>query len=69
MAAELKINLRKLREKKQSNLRERLKFIDFWVDYIRKTPDDVWSRQQKELIDAQIKIESIPSDRNKHPRK
>jgi len=24
------------------------------VDYIKKTPNEIWSAQQKELIDAQI---------------
>ncbi len=55
MTAELKINLRELRKKRERNFEERLKFIDYWVDYIKKTPNEIWSAQQKELIDAQIK--------------
>ncbi len=54
-AAELKISLRELRKKRERNFEERLKFRDYWVDYIKKTPNEVWSAQQKELIDAQIK--------------
>ena len=54
MTAKLKISLRELRKKKERNFEERLKFTDYWVDYIKKTPNEVWSAQQKELIDAQI---------------
>ncbi len=55
MATELKISLRELRKKRERNFEERLKFIDYRVDYIKKTPNEVWSAQQKEHIDAQIK--------------
>ena len=35
--------------------KQRLDFVRFWVGYIRKTSSDIWSKQQKELIDAMIK--------------
>ncbi|MCD6491911.1 MAG: hypothetical protein J7K59_06465 [Candidatus Korarchaeota archaeon] len=35
--------------------KQRLDFVRFWVEYIRKTSSDIWSKQQKELIDAMIK--------------
>ncbi len=44
--------MRELREKKQRNFEERLRFIDLWVDYIKKTPNEVWSAQQKMVVDA-----------------
>ncbi|MBU4245846.1 MAG: hypothetical protein ABIF85_00450 [Nanoarchaeota archaeon] len=55
MPTKLKISAQELRKKKEQNFKERLKFIDLWVDYIKKTPDNVWSAQQKELIDSQMK--------------
>ncbi|VVB60665.1 Uncharacterised protein [uncultured archaeon] len=55
MAIKFKISALELRAKKERNFEERLKFIDLWVDYIKKTPDNVWSAQQKELIDSQMK--------------
>ncbi|MFH1126650.1 MAG: hypothetical protein ABIG84_03735 [archaeon] len=55
MTTDLKISKKELAKKKQRNFEERLKFIDFWVGYIKETPDEVWSAQQKKLIDAQIK--------------
>ena len=36
------------------NKEERLKFIDQWVEYMKKVSDREWSRQQKILIDSQI---------------
>ncbi|MGQ4894246.1 MAG: hypothetical protein ACP6IQ_06490 [Candidatus Njordarchaeia archaeon] len=35
--------------------KQRLDFVRFWVEYIRKMSSDIWSKQQKELIDAMIK--------------
>ncbi len=32
-----------------------LKFIDLYVEWLKKTPNKVWSRIQKEFIDAIIK--------------
>lgn len=55
MPTKLKISAQELRAKKERNFQERLKFIDLWVSYIKKTPDKIWSAQQKKLIDAQMK--------------
>lgn len=58
MTTGLKISARELRIIKEKNFEERLRFIDFWVDYIKKTPDKIWSSEQKKLIDAQLNKES-----------
>lgn len=55
----IKINLKKLQEQVESNKIERLKFIDLWCDYIKKTPNKVWSSQQAELINSQITEDMI----------
>ena len=34
---------------------DRKKFIEFWAKYVREHSDKEWSRQQKILIDSQIK--------------
>ena len=39
---------------KEKNQRERIKFIEFWANYIRTHSDKEWSRQQKVLIDSQV---------------
>ncbi len=45
----MKINLYELREEKKKNFEERLKFIDRYVEWLKKTPNREWSRQQAEL--------------------
>ena len=50
----MKVNLKELKEFKKKNAEERLKFIDFWADYIKTHPDKVWSKQQNVIIDSQI---------------
>ena len=40
---------------RKANARERMKFIDFWANYVRTHPDKDWSSQQKVLIDSLIK--------------
>ena len=40
---------------RKKNQEERLKFVEFWANYVRTHSDKEWSRQQKILIDSQIK--------------
>lgn len=51
---DIKINLKELKEFKKKNAEERLKFVDYWADYIKKNPDKVWSKKQNVIIDSQI---------------
>lgn len=48
----MKVNLKELEEEKKRNFEERLRFIDLYVEWLKKTPNKIWSKQQKELIDA-----------------
>tara|TARA_Y100000310_G_C20232531_1_gene600919 strand:- start:185 stop:340 length:156 start_codon:yes stop_codon:yes gene_type:complete len=34
---------------------ERFEFIEYWVDYIKKNPDEVWSKQQNLMINSMLK--------------
>jgi hypothetical protein len=52
---DVKIDLMELEKEKQKNFEERLKFVDFLSNYIKSHPDKEWSRQQKIIIDSQIK--------------
>ena len=36
------------------NREERMKFVDFWANFVRTHTDREWSGQQKALIDSQI---------------
>ena len=49
-----KFDLEKLEKERKSNFKERMKFIKYWVDYIKSHSDKEWSSQQREIIDSQI---------------
>ena len=36
-------------------LEERLEFVRFWAEYVKKNPNSVWSRQQAVLINSQLR--------------
>ncbi len=40
---------------KARNRKERMKFVVFWAEYVRTHPDKDWSRQQKIVVDSQLK--------------
>ena len=46
-----KIDLKELEKFKEGNFKERLKFIDQYTEWLKKTPNKVWSSQQKKIID------------------
>jgi len=35
--------------------KERIKFVEYWADYVRTHSDKEWSRQQKIVVDSQLK--------------
>ena len=37
------------------NRESRLKFVQFWANYVKTHPDSDWSRQQRVIIDSQIR--------------
>ena len=45
-----KIDLKKLEESKKKNFEERIKFIEQYAEWVKKTPNKVWSKQQKDII-------------------
>jgi len=53
-ASEVKVDLEELKKFKEQNAKERLEFIDFWINYIKTHSDEEGGSQQKELIDSQI---------------
>ncbi|HUT00724.1 MAG TPA: hypothetical protein VMY59_10440 [Candidatus Thermoplasmatota archaeon] len=46
-----RINLKELEKIKEENFKERLEFIDKYVEWMKKTSNKTWSSQQKDLID------------------
>jgi hypothetical protein len=49
------IDLEEMKKFKEENFRERLAFIDWHVQWMKKNSNKIWSKAQKELIDAQVK--------------
>jgi len=39
-----------LEEEKKRNFEQRLKFIDMYTEWLKKTPNKVWSRQQNKFL-------------------
>lgn len=44
------IDLEELKRLKEENFKERLKFIDWYTNWLKKSPNKTWSSQQKNLI-------------------
>lgn len=44
------INLKELEEQKEQNFKERLEFIKKYAEWIKKTENHEWSKQQAEII-------------------
>ncbi len=40
---------------KQKNEIERMKFVKLWAEYVRTHSDKEWSRQQKIVVDSQLR--------------
>ncbi|MFP3289192.1 MAG: hypothetical protein RXO35_02060 [Candidatus Micrarchaeota archaeon] len=41
-----------LRKRKRLNLLDNLRYIDLYVEYIKKTPNKEWSRRQNKFINS-----------------
>ena len=44
-------DLKELQELKRKNSEERMKFIEQYAEWVKKTPNKVWSKQQKKLME------------------
>jgi len=60
-AEKLSIDLKELEDAKQRNREERLKFIDWWVEYMKSHADKEWGEGQNNVIDCQINDNSSKS--------
>ena len=47
----VKIDFEQLEAEKQRNFKERLEFIDWYVEWLKRTPNKVWSKAQKEVVE------------------
>ncbi len=37
---------------KGENFKERLEFVHYYAEWVKRVPNEVWSKQQAELIDS-----------------
>jgi hypothetical protein len=44
------IDLEELKKLKEDNFKERMDFIRRYAEWLKKTPNKTWSKQQKDLI-------------------
>ena len=44
-----------IEEDRRKNLEERLRFIEEYARWVKRTPNEIWSKQQKELINSVLK--------------
>ena len=51
----MKIDFEQLEKEKEKNKKQRLEFVKFWAEYIKKNKDEDWSEQQNIIINSQIK--------------
>ena len=45
-----KIDLKELEKEQKRNSKERLKYIDMYTDWLKKTPNKEWSKEQKKIL-------------------
>ena len=58
----MKIDLKELENQKKRDLKGDLEFIEFLVDYIKKTPNKVWSKHQADFINPILKGANTDKD-------
>ncbi len=46
------VDLEALKKEKEENFKERLEFIDMYVEWLKKTPNKIWSKQHKDFIES-----------------
>ena len=64
-----KINLKEFEEKKEKNRQERIEFIDLYTDWLRKTPNEVWSKHHANFINSGIAIANTGLLKNRQKTK
>ncbi len=45
------IDLKELKKQKEENFKDRLKFIEMYAEWLKKSPNKKWSSEQENIID------------------
>lgn len=69
-SSDIQIDKDELKKEREKNFRERLRFVSYWVNYIKNHPDKEWSKQQNIVIDSQLKsLEKFGKKNSKNKKK
>jgi hypothetical protein len=47
---DVRVDVKELKAEIERNRQERLKFIDQYNEWLKKTPNKVWSKQQNQIL-------------------
>jgi len=47
--------LNKIEIDRKKNFEQRLRYIEEYAEWVKDTPNEIWSRQQKDMIDSVLK--------------
>ena len=42
-----------------SNNRQRIEWVEYWVEYMKRTPNKVWSKQQADFINSVMRSADV----------
>jgi hypothetical protein len=48
------LNVNEIEEDRARNRRQRLEFITMYALWVKRTPNSIWSKQQKQMLDEVI---------------
>ncbi|HLD48859.1 MAG TPA: hypothetical protein VJB11_00685 [archaeon] len=57
-----KTNKKSLEEARKRNHEGNMKYIEQYVEWLKKTPNSVWSKQQAEFIDSVMKSANMDKE-------
>lgn len=43
----------------EKNRKQRLEFVKFWAEYVKKSPNAVWSKQQSDFINSVLRNSKV----------
>ncbi len=49
------INLSNVEEDRKKNFEQRLRYVEEYAEWVKDTPNEIWSKQQKDMIDSVLK--------------
>jgi len=51
---DISVDFGEIKNDRMRNFRDRIWFIKYWAEFMKRNSDEVWSEGQKDLIDSQF---------------